>query len=166
MVDLEIHPVRLGEAPALGAAGNQAGYVLDRLDRQSAGRGLLIAAWLGPKAVGSVYLWLEPAEEPEIRLHLPGTPLITHLEVFEGHRNQRIGTRLVEAAEQLLRDRGHRSAALAVELSNEGAERLYKRLGYQDWDFGRVDCVQRTWLPDGTLLETFEECTVLVKLLA
>jgi GNAT superfamily N-acetyltransferase len=165
MVDLEIHPVRLGEAAALGAAGGQAGYVRDRLARQSDGRGLLVAAWLGDAAVGSVYLWLEAAEEPEIRQHLPHTPLITHLEVFEGHRNQGIGTRLVETAEQLLKDRGLMSAALAVELSNEDAERLYKRLGYQDWDFGRVNCVQRTWLPDGTLEETREECTVLVKFL-
>jgi ribosomal protein S18 acetylase RimI-like enzyme len=165
MVDLEIHPVRPDQAPALVAAGGQAGYVNNRLTRQTEDRGLLVAAWLGDEAVGSVYLWLEAAEEPEIREHLPDTPLITHLEVFDGHRNQGIGTRLVETAEQLLRERGYKSAALAVEQSNEGAERLYKRLGFQDWDFGLVNCVQREWLPDGTLEETREECTVLVKLL-
>ncbi|GAA3440361.1 GNAT family N-acetyltransferase [Kutzneria kofuensis] len=164
MVDLEIHPVRLGEAPALEARG-QAGYVHDRLARQDDGRGVFLAAWRGDLAVGSVYLWLEPAEEAEIREHLPETPLITHLEVFAGSRNQGIGTRLVEAAEQVLRDRHYTTVALAVELSNVDAERLYKRLGYQDWGFGRVDCIQREWLPDDTLLETREECTVLVKLL-
>jgi ribosomal protein S18 acetylase RimI-like enzyme len=164
MVDLEIHPVRPDEALALGAAGGQAGYVRDRLARQSEGRGLLLAAWLGDEAVGSVYLWLEAAEEPEIREHLPETPLLTHIEVFAGHRNQGIGTRLVETAEQLLRERGHKAVVLAVEQSNDGAERLYKRLGYQDWDFGPVRCVQREWLPDGTFEEKWEDCAVLVKL--
>ena len=166
MVDLEIHPVRLGEAAALVKAGGQAGYVADRLDRQADGRGVLVAAWHADRPVGSVYLWLEPAEEPEIRRHLPDTPLITHLEVFATEdRNRGIGTRLVEAAEQELRDRGHAAAVLAVELSNVDAARLYKRLGYQDWGHDRVNCIQRDWLPNGAMVETWEECSVLVKLL-
>lgn len=165
MVDLEIHPTRPDEAPALVAAGGQAGYIADRLTRQAAGHGVLLAAWLAGRAVGSVYLWLDQAEEAEIREHLPGAPLITHLEVFAADRNQGFGTQLVEAAERELRKLDRTVAALAVELSNVDAERLYKRLGYQDWGHDRVACVQRDWLPDGTLLETREECTVLVKLL-
>jgi GNAT superfamily N-acetyltransferase len=166
MVDLEIHAVSGDELGALVTAGGQAGYFRDRLERQRRGLGVLIAAWRGTRAVGSVYLWLERAEEPEIREHLPGVPLITHLEVFAAtDRRQGIGTRLVLAAEATLRDRGHPMVALAVELSNDDAARLYGKLGYRDWGSGRVDCVRREWLADGELSEMAEKCDVLTRVL-
>ena len=166
MVDLEIHPVRPDEAPALVAAGGQAGYVVDRLARQAADHGVLLAAWLHGRPVGSVYLWLEDAEEPELREHLPNVPLITHLEVIGPDRSQGFGTQLVQAGEQELRRRGFAVAALAVEYSNKRAVRFYERLGYQDWGREFVDCVRRDWHEDGTFTDTPEKCFVFTKSLA
>jgi len=163
MVDLEIHRVRPDEAPALVAAGGQAGYIADRLARQTADRGLLLAAWCDGRPVGSVYLWLEDAEEPELREHLPGVPLITHLEVFEPDRNQGFGRELVQAGEHELRRRHFAVAALAVEYSNKAAVRFYERLGYQDWGRQFVDCVRRDWNEDGTSTDTPEKCFVFTK---
>ncbi|MFI9382425.1 GNAT family N-acetyltransferase [Kutzneria sp. NPDC052558] len=166
MTDLEIHPVRSDEAPALVTAGCQAGYIEDRLALHAAGHGVLLAAWLDGSPAGSVYLWLAPAEEPEIREFRPGTPLITHLEVFENARNRGIGTRLMAVAESELRARGFRQVALAVELSNTRALDLYERLGYRDWGCDFVVCARRDWNEDGTFVDTPEKCYVLTKSLA
>lgn len=43
-----------------------------------------------------------------------------------------IGTRLLAAAEDALRNRGFTSIELGVEKDNPGARRLYERLGYQE----------------------------------
>lgn len=87
-----------------------------------------------------VYLWLEPAEEPEIRDHLPGVPLTTHLEVHPERRRQGIGTSIVDAAEQLLVRCGFREVALAVEVTNTSAAKLYSRLGHEEWPHPPVKC--------------------------
>ena len=42
-----------------------------------------------------------------------------------------IGSALIRAAEELAVQRGRRSAEIGVEERNEGARRLYKRLGYR-----------------------------------
>jgi GNAT superfamily N-acetyltransferase len=166
MVDLEIHPVRPDEAPALVAAGGQAGYVADRLDRQAAGRGVLLGAWLSGRPVGSVYLWLDPAEEPEIREHLPETPLITHLEVFAEHRNRGYGKQLVAGSERELRRRHFTDVALAVEHLDKRAVHLYQSCGYRDWGHGHVKCIRRDWEDNGTYTDTPEKCLVFTKPLA
>jgi GNAT superfamily N-acetyltransferase len=115
-------------------------FFVDRLHRQQVGRGELITAWSDEQALGAVYLWLERADEAEIRSHLPGVPLLTHLEVAEPHRNGQIGTLLVKATERTTRELRYDQLALAVDLENSGAERLYRRLGYADWAHGRVRC--------------------------
>jgi GNAT superfamily N-acetyltransferase len=165
MSDLEIRPVCADDLPSLIRAGGQAAYFAERFARQERGAGVLIGAWLGDRAVGSVYLWLEPAEEPEIRRHLGDEiPLLTHLEVFKGEdRNRGYGTLIVDAAENWLRANGQVKVALAVEMSNADASRLYKRLGYLYWDHDRVNCIQVDWLPDGSFREFPEICDVLVK---
>ena len=45
-------------------------------------------------------------------------------------QGQGLGTRLIEAAEQRIRDRGHTWAILGVEVENTRARQLYERLGY------------------------------------
>lgn len=166
MVDLEIAEVRPDDLSMLVMAGGQAGYFADRLARQEDRRGVLLVAWHSGRPVGTAYLWLEPAEEPEIQQYLPDTPLITHVEVFEPtDRNHRTGTRLIHDAEERLRDLKHTKVALAVEVTNEDAARFYRRLGYRDWGHQPVNCVRREWLPDGTVEESNEKCLVLVKTL-
>jgi ribosomal protein S18 acetylase RimI-like enzyme len=42
-----------------------------------------------------------------------------------------IGTRLIQSAEELARSHQYRQIQLAVERGNNGARRLYERLGFQ-----------------------------------
>nr|BBH85996.1 N-acetyltransferase [Thermosporothrix sp. COM3] len=51
-----------------------------------------------------------------------------------------IGTALLTAVEKLAQERGYSKLSLNVELSNEGAHRLYRKAGYQEhgtWKIGK-----------------------------
>jgi GNAT superfamily N-acetyltransferase len=158
---VEIRKARADDLYALARSLGQWGFLIDRFDRQQAGLGELITAWSpAGRALGAVYLWLEQAEEPEIRDHLPDVPLLTHLEVAEPHRNRLVGTMLVTATEQKALAFGHTRLALAVWLGNPDAERLYQRLGYARWAHGQVHCEDK--FGDRNV----EICNVLVKRLA
>lgn len=133
----------------------QPDYFRNRLRKQENGKGVLLTAWMDAEPVGAVYLWLEPAEEPDIRSHLPGVPLLTHLEVVAAHRNRGIGTQLIVATEAEATRRGHDQIALAVGISNWDAERLYKHLDYRPWGHGPVECSDEE--------NRIESCRVLVK---
>ncbi|ANZ39523.1 hypothetical protein BBK82_29220 [Lentzea guizhouensis] len=162
MGDLTIRPARPEDLGSLAERLGQDRYFADRLDRQSEGRGVLLTAWLDDLVIGNVYLWLEEAEEPEIRAHLPGTPLVTHLEIHRDHRRQGVGTSLIGEAERLLADRGHGEVALAVEVNNTAAAKLYLRLGYQDWGYSPVECYSPA---DENGHRDVEICDVMVKAL-
>ncbi|MFL6141527.1 MAG: GNAT family N-acetyltransferase [Labedaea sp.] len=164
MRDLEVRPARLADLEALVGALGQQQFFIDRLARQNSGRGILLTAWKGARAQGDVYLRLEPAEEPEIRMLLPGVPFLTHLEVVPRYQNRGIGTQLITAAERHLHRLGHDQVALAVEITNLDAARLYKRLGYTHWNHNPVVCYAR--LDDDRLSVRAEICDVLVKQLA
>ncbi len=151
------------DLPALVDTLGQRPYFVDRLARQRAGQGILLVAWHAFAAVGDVYLRLEAAEEPELRERLPEVPLLTHLEVVPEHRNRRIGTRLVEEAERRLRDLGHARVALGVDLDNQRAHALYRRLGYQEWEHPPVLTTRLVHRSDGTVEELPDLCHILVK---
>lgn len=160
MSDLHIRPARTGDLAALVEELGQRRFFADRLERQASGRGLLLTAWQDDRPVGDVYLWLEPAEEPEIREHLPGAPLLTHLEVRREHRRRGFGTELIRAAEQELADRAHEQVVLAVERDNDRALRLYHRLGYREWDHPPIRCYA---LADRNGNREEEICRIMVK---
>jgi len=107
-----------------------------------------------------VYLRLERTEESERLRHLTALAFPTHFEVRPGYRNRGIGTRLITAAEHHLHGLGHHRVALAVEVNNTDAARLYKRLGYVDWGNNAVVC----YSPLDDRRERHPEiCNVLVK---
>lgn len=160
MLNLAIRPARRGDLASLTQRLGQRRFFADRLDRQDSGLGVLLTAWHEGVVVGDVYLWLEPAEEPEIREHLPGVPLVTHLEVHPDHRRQGLGTRILGAAERLLVSRGYSEVALAVEVSNTEAAKLYTRLGYQEWPHPQVKCYSPA---DRSGYRLVEICDVMVK---
>ncbi|HEV2782303.1 MAG TPA: GNAT family N-acetyltransferase [Actinophytocola sp.] len=160
MGDLVIRPAEPDDVGALAEALGQAEFFAEQLAMQANGRGILLTAWKNGQPKGDVYLRLEPAEEPEIRHYLPDVPLLTHLEVLPGDRNRGIGTKLIKAAERLLHDLKYRWVALAVEVTNVDASRLYRRLGYRSWNRSPVICY--TWLANGRERRP-EICNVLVK---
>ena len=123
---------------------------------------MLLTAWQDTLPIGVIYLWLEAAEEAEIRDHLPGTPILNHLEIQAEHRGGGAGTRLITGAERRLRKLGFERVALAVEVTNRRAARLYDRLGYVEWPHSTITCYSLT---DGSGSRAVEICRILVKLL-
>lgn len=160
MDDVRIRPAEIADLEALIKELGQEPYFTDRMKRSADGLGFLLTAWLRDRPVGDVYLWLEPAEELPIREHLPETPLLTHLEVHPAYRNRGTGTDLVGAAEKELANRGHVQVALAVEIENQAARRLYDRLGYKVWPHSTVECLA---LDNGIGYRKPEICYVMVK---
>jgi GNAT superfamily N-acetyltransferase len=131
-------------------------FFADRLDRQAKGLGMLLTAWSAGRSVGVVYLWLEEAEEAEIRRHLPCTPILNHLEIQRDHRGQGIGAQLISGAERRLRMLGFRQVALAVDERHGRLARWYQELGYAEWPHPTVRCLP---FGDGEV----EICRVMVK---
>lgn len=83
--------------------------------RQQAGAATYLVARVDDEVIGGVLV-----VHTELR----------HLQVDAGARGGGVGTGLIEAAENLLREQGHRYATLGVELDNDRARALYTRLGY------------------------------------
>jgi ribosomal protein S18 acetylase RimI-like enzyme len=65
-----------------------------------------------------------------------GAPEIQDVFVREELRGRGIGTELSLAAERLAAERGYDRISISASVSNEGALRLYRRLGYRDADLG------------------------------
>jgi ribosomal protein S18 acetylase RimI-like enzyme len=134
-VDAEIRPATLLDMPALATWSGLVDEVfrpaLDRDDRL-----FLVAHANGRFPIGHVMVDL-------------GGAIISHLLVLGGFRDQGLGTALMAEAEKSLRDRNAARIALAVEKTNEGAIRLYERLGYTT----RGE-TEETWIeqmPDGEM---------------
>ncbi len=163
MTEPHVRPARPADVSSFAAELGDPGFFVDRMSRHLQGRGVLFLALLDHRPAGVVYLWLEDAEEPPLRRHLPGVPLLTHLEVHRDLRNLGIGAALVEAVERYSAEHNRDRVTLAVRTDNSAAARLYDRLGYRDWGHGSITCYAQRVLPNGGILVEPEHCHVLVK---
>jgi len=160
MGNLHIRRARPTEYDVLIQELGQRRFIADRFSRQATGLGMLLVAWRGTRPIGIIYLWLEDAEEAELRERLPGTPILSHLEIHRDHRGSGTGTKLITAAERRLHKLGFEQVALAVEVTNRRAARLYIRLGYREWPHPTVKCYSLT---DGRGQRHAEICRIMVK---
>ena len=161
---MEIRPASAGDLERLVAVfGSERRFFADCLARQSADGGVLLVAWLDEWPAGDVFLRRGPADEPEIRGHLPGVPTLVHLEVLGRLQRRGIGTALVHAGEDTARRLGHDRIAIGVALDNPGARRLYERLGYRDWGHGHVVASWRERRPGSAPVTVAETIDLLVK---
>ncbi|MGW0808791.1 GNAT family N-acetyltransferase [Nonomuraea sp. NPDC002799] len=160
---VDIRQVAPDEFPAVVRSLGQETYFTDRLALQDAGHGFLLVAWEREVPLGDVYVWLAPAEEPELRAHLEGVALLTHLEVVPWRRNELIGTQLLRGAEQRLHREGHPRVALGVGLDNQDAQRLYRRCGYTEWRHGVITTTETVYSPDGGYEHRPEKCRIMVR---
>ncbi len=160
MGNLHIRRARPADLGVLIRELGQRRFFADRFSRQARGLGALLVAWRDGRPIGVIYLWLEAAEEADIRRHLPGTPILNHLEIHADHRGGGIGTQLIEAAERRLYKLGFERVALAVEVTNGRAAELYMRLGYREWSHPTVMCYSLT---DGRGQRHAETCRIMVK---
>ena len=91
----------------------------------------------------------------------PGAGTLWQLAVHGALQSCGIGTLLIEAAEQRIRDRGLRRAELAVEECNPRARALYERLGYVVYD--RKPEAWDEEAEDGSLRRYETVCTLMRK---
>ena len=161
---MEIRPAAAGDLEPLGAVfASERDFFADCLATQVAGGGVLLVAWLDGRPAGDVFLSLGPADEPEVRRHLPGVPMLIHLEVAGRLQRRGIGTALVRAGEDTARRFGRVRIALGVGLDNPGARQLYERLGYSDWGHGHTVASWREQRPGGAPVTVTQAIDILVK---
>jgi GNAT superfamily N-acetyltransferase len=103
--------------------------------------------------IGQVALqWAGKSTHPQI-------PDIQSLRVMETFRGLGIGSRLIEACEQEVLQRGSDQIGIAVGIENPAAQRLYERLGYRimgapyndSWDY--VNARGETILVEETIMD-------------
>jgi ribosomal protein S18 acetylase RimI-like enzyme len=94
-----------------------------------------------------------------------GVPEIQDVFVPEELRGRGIGTRLSRAAEELAQARGYTEISISASLSNDGALRLYRRLGFHEADLPPQH-VKGTILIRGKPLHVDDTLLYLVKSLA
>jgi GNAT superfamily N-acetyltransferase len=123
------------------------------LSRLDGGQTYLIA-WDGADPVGHAHISWE-------RTTL-GIPEIQDVFVLPDLRGRGVGTELSRAAEALARKHGHVQVSISASIANEGALRLYRRLGYRDADLP-PQRVQGTILIRGTPVEVDDTLLYLVK---
>ncbi|WP_433728526.1 GNAT family N-acetyltransferase [Actinoplanes sp. CA-051413] len=106
-------------------------YFRKHMPLQRSKRGIVLVALHHDRPVGGLFVLREPADERIVRQELPGVPILHQLWVKEDMRRRTIGTQLLKAAHEQLREFGHSHVALGVDVHNKDAIRLYERLGYE-----------------------------------
>lgn len=99
---------------------------------QEEGRWEYLTAWVRNELIGTgVLRWEGPFLE-DISATFPGQTEVGFLQVVPRWRSQGVGTALITFAEDLARSRGDQQIGLVVSYENDGARRLYQRLGYSE----------------------------------
>jgi ribosomal protein S18 acetylase RimI-like enzyme len=95
---------------------------------QQVGQRLMLLADLDDFPIGQIFIHLSDSQRGLAQGR--GRGYLYALRVMEPFQGKGIGTRLILAAEAILRERGYRWGVIAVAKENERARRLYERLGY------------------------------------
>jgi GNAT superfamily N-acetyltransferase len=162
-----IRPLAAHELPLLESAVPRA---LDlhrtRFELQEEGRGFYLVAWHGEQLIGMAYLRWEGAPREPMASRLHRCPHISDLFVLPDYRSHGAGSRIMDAVEAAVRERGYSQVGLAVALDNAGARALYARRGYSDSGLGThtIEWIARD--EQGRELVLREVCDYLVKPLA
>ena len=131
-------------------------------EEQRAGRRLMLIADVAGYPVGQVFIQLSSTDRSFADGRNRG--YLYSLRVMEPFQRHRVGTRLLTAAEALLRQRGYSWAVIAAAKDNPGARRLYERLGYRAFkeDPGEWQYTD----PEGQVHTVVEPCWVMEKRIA
>ena len=130
MTTLTLRAIDAGDAGEAARLAAQLGYpvepvvMADRIRAIDIDRHAVIVACLDRQVVG----WIDVG----LVQHLQSGPYaeIGGLVVSEVFRNQRVGTRLLRAAEGWARDRGVKDVVVRSQIAREAAHRFYVREGY------------------------------------
>jgi ribosomal protein S18 acetylase RimI-like enzyme len=77
----------------------------------------------------------------------PGSWYVNVLAVVPTHRDRGLGGKLLELAERIAREAGHKAMSIIVSDANAGARRLYQRNGYSE--IATRPMVKEDWVNDG-----------------
>jgi ribosomal protein S18 acetylase RimI-like enzyme len=110
------------------------------------GDSLMIVADSGGFPIGQAWLDLKQGRDSN-------TGMLWAVRVIPGFQAAGIGSRLIEAAEQILFELGYETCEISVEEENESARRLYERMGYRE--FGKRREERKYFDPSGC-----EQCLV------
>lgn len=130
-LEVSIRLARQDDLPALEWGGEYRRYRrLYQRAMQDAheGRRILFVAEVGEEIVGQIFVQFS-FKRPEVDDGL----LNGYLQSFRikpAFRNRGIGTRLIQQAEEALKERGFHRAVISVAQDNRDACRLYERMGY------------------------------------
>jgi len=113
-----------------------------------------LVAWDGEDPVGHAHVSWEGTTL--------GVPEVQDVFVRPELRGRGIGTELSHAAEKLAHKRGHTRVSISASVANDGALRLYRRLGYRDAGFP-PQRVQGTIVIRGRPVEVDDTLVYLVK---
>lgn len=163
-LEVHIRPARDSDLPDLEWEGEYRRYRrLYQLAMQEAhqGRRILFVAEVGGEIVGQIFVQFS-FNRPEYEIGVP-TGYLQSFRIKMAFRNHGIGTRLINQAEDSLRERDFRRAVIAVAKENHGARRLYERLGYT---ILAEDPGQWSFIDDqGQLQHVFEPIYLMQKLI-
>lgn len=125
-LDVIIRPCRARDLPALewfGLFESHRGLIRAVFERQREGEAMMLVVEANGEPSGQ--LWIDLS-----RRRRDATGVIWAVRVLPCLQRLGIGTRLMDTAEAILRRDGFERSEVTVELDNEGARRLYERLGY------------------------------------
>ncbi|MGX1371437.1 GNAT superfamily N-acetyltransferase [Streptomyces canus] len=159
---MEITVCRSGDVALLDRSMGSPGatsFHARRFARQEAGECTYLVAWLDGRPVGHAELRWVGCAAPEVTLDCPE---IGGLAVWpEALRWRGIGSELIRAAEELVRERGLATVGIGAGKDNPRATELYARLGYRPV----TDYLDRYSYEDhdGTTRECVDACVFLAK---
>jgi ribosomal protein S18 acetylase RimI-like enzyme len=129
---------------------------------QTSNAATYLIAWEDAEPLGSDMVQWNGCSGPNARHTYPEAVEVNHLQVRREWRGRGVGTALINDSETRATDRGHRVVALGVGVENEGAARLYRRLGYKAT--GVFDTFSYSWIDeDGVCHPEIETSELLVK---
>lgn len=137
-----------------------------RMADQRAGRVTYLIAWSAGRAVGHALVRWGGPSNPELRWLLDVReryPYVEALLVHPSMRSRSVGSQILTAAEDLVRQRGLARIGLAVAVENVRARALYDRLGYGDLGVGEFANAWTYVNEQGDEVAEIETCSYLVK---
>ncbi len=140
---------------------------VERFAGQQVGDVTCLAAWDGNVPIGHVFVsWLGGRCQRTDKAEELGCAEIGDLDVVELARGQGIGCRLMEAAEELVRNKGLNTVGLSVAARNpkqNAARELYKKLNYSEAGYGEYTVTYSYMDLDGNTHHDEDQYVYLVK---
>lgn len=135
----------------------------ERFARQRQGTVVYLVAWRENLPVGHVLLKWDGSTDEPMASELDNCPDIEDLFVNPDYRSRGVGSRLLDAVENLVRQQGYSRVGLDVGVENVRARSLYERRGYQASAFGEYRESGRYVDRDGREQSWEEDCIYVIK---